>query len=66
MNKKQKIKIIKKSEAIIAQTSQIEKKVSEKTINRKMSSTASEWVKDFQKRRYEETILSYKQLLSSI
>ncbi len=66
MNKKQKIKVIKKRDAIIAQTSLIKEKISEKMTNRDMSSTVSEWVKEFQQRRYEEATLSFEQLPASI
>lgn len=50
MSKKRQIKVIKKSDIAIAQTSLIEKKITEKDIRRKMDSTVSEWVKEFQQR----------------
>jgi hypothetical protein len=66
MNKKQKIKIIKKSDPEITQTPPIEdEKRPEKNTSRKISSTVSEWIKEFQQRRYEESMLTFDQLLAN-
>ncbi len=66
MNKKQKIKVIKRSEAIVANSSLIKEEISEKMTNRETSSTVAEWVKEFEKRLYEETTLSFEQLPAKI
>jgi hypothetical protein len=56
MKKKLKIKIIKKGAVVVARFPVIDEKNSEKLTNRKMSSNVSEWVKEFQERRDEESI----------
>lgn len=64
MNKKRKIKVIKKSDMEIAQTPLIEEKSAGKITNRKICLTVSDWVKELQQCHYEETMMTFEQLLA--
>jgi hypothetical protein len=65
MKKNLKIKVIKKNTLTITQTPLSEEKSLEKMTNRRMSSTISDWINEFQQRRYEETMLTFDQLLEN-
>lgn len=65
MTAKMKIKVIKKGEAVKAESSVKPEKVSKKTQAREMVSTVTNWVSDFQSRKREETKVAFEQLFSS-
>jgi hypothetical protein len=66
MKKNPKIKVIKKNKLIISNTPLSEEKSSEKMTNRRMSSTVSDWINEYQQRRYKENMLIFDQFRKTI
>lgn len=65
MTDKMKIKVIKKVDAMKADTEVRTPKVSKKAPAREMVSTVTNWVNDFQNRKREETKMAIERFFSS-
>lgn len=65
MTDKMKIKVIKKVDAVKADTGVKTVKVSKKAPAREMVSTVTNWVNDFQNRKREETKVAIERFFSS-
>jgi hypothetical protein len=64
MNRRVKIKVIKKDEMKIVETPEIIETIPEKENASKLASTVSDWINEFQERRREETASAIEQFSS--